>query len=245
MNIIWITSALFFPAEDMDHVEGCPNPVTQLVPAISEPGWMGLDDVSVIGFVLGKVPSQLVEAESNKAEDDKGRDGSRGKKTNEAAKYGRGHCIGKLLGVATPNEFDRSVGESISADDKENRNGGRARVPETDDGELHELVVGVVKTPSKCYGEALVGVVAEEDEEGGEASHAIEVGRRMNFGWPDLLAHLSALEEAGDEEPDEANDGGSPVQASQKSYGGQEICHPLHQGQVTVQVDDAIVTLAV
>ena len=68
----------------------------------------------------------------------------------------------------------------------------------------------VVAAPALGNDKGLVEEVAEQDDKGSNASHAIKICRRGELGGSDLLTSMATLEEAGDEEPGEADEEDPP-----------------------------------
>jgi hypothetical protein len=70
--------------------------------------------------------------------------------------------------------------------------------------------VGIIAAPAFGNDEGLVEEMAEQDDQGGNASHAVEIGSRRELGWSNLVPGMSSLKIAGNEKPSAANETDSP-----------------------------------
>jgi hypothetical protein len=165
-----------------------------------------LDNVLHESSVVGKLASPFVGTNTQQADDHEAGDGGREVESDATSKDEGAHCGCEIVVRSAPDELHWAVRQGVTRDDEEDAHSDGSLVPQSQEGELPEVVVVFVGAPGLGNLEGLVGVVAEEDEKGGQATHAVEIGGWCQLGWTDLLTGMSALEETGDEEEKEASD---------------------------------------
>lgn len=199
-------TAIFVPIKHVDEAIHVLGPIEELVGRKLHSRRVCFDNILHVRLVRGKHSRPFVGTNAQQANDEERGNSRRQVQADAAAENQGAECVAKVgRGVAT-HQLERPVGEGISGNDEEQADGGRSLVPEADKGQLEEVVVGLAGAPALGNDKGLIKVVAEEDKQGGEAAHAVEVGRGRELGRTNLLAGVATLQEAGHEKEAEADE---------------------------------------
>lgn len=203
-------TAKLVPVKHMDKPIHVLYPVKVLIVRKLHACWVRFDNVLHVRPVIGKLSCPFVRSDSQQANYHKCRNGGRQIQANAATKYQGADVVCKVARGAAAHKLEGPVGQGISRYDEEETHRRGSLVPETNKRKLEKVEISLACAPTLGDNEGLVKVVAEEDEEGGQAAHAIKVSCWGELGWANLLSGVATLKEAGDEEHGEAYEELSP-----------------------------------
>ena len=117
---------------------------------------MLLHDVSVVRPVSCEGSGRFEGSQSKEAKDGEGRNDGGQEESEPATENERSQGGRETFQVTASSELQGLVAQGIARDDEEDADCSGTLVPEAQEGELENVVVGLARTPALSYCECLV-----------------------------------------------------------------------------------------